>query len=57
MGGRRQGQVWRRESHLLLGHADEQIFFLTLYGKGEQEDLSATGLKRVVKLLAEITDG
>jgi hypothetical protein len=37
--------------------ADEQIFFLTLYGKGEQEDLSATDLKRVVKLLAEIRDG
>jgi len=37
--------------------ADQQIFFLTLYGKGEKEDLSATDLKRVVKLLAEITDG
>ena len=37
--------------------ADEQIFFLTLYGKGEKEDLSAADLKRVVKLLAEITDG
>jgi hypothetical protein len=36
---------------------DEQIFFLTLYGKGEKEDLSATDLKRVVKLLAEIADG
>ena len=36
---------------------DEQIFFLTLYGKGEKGDLSATDLRRVVKLLAEITDG
>ena len=37
--------------------ADEQIFFLTLYGKGEKEDLSSADLKRVVRLLAEITDG
>ena len=37
--------------------ADEQIFFLTLYGKGEKEDLSAADLKRVVRLLAEITNG
>jgi hypothetical protein len=37
--------------------ADEQIFFLTLYGKGEKENLSAAGLKRVVKLLAEIANG
>lgn len=37
--------------------ADDQIFFLTLYGKVEKEDLSATDLKRIVKLLAEIKDG
>lgn len=37
--------------------ADEQIFFLTLYRKGEKEDLSSADLKRVVRLLAEITDG
>lgn len=37
--------------------ADQQILLLTLYGKGEREDLSAADLKRVVKLLAEITDG
>jgi mRNA-degrading endonuclease RelE of RelBE toxin-antitoxin system len=37
--------------------ADKQIFFLTLYGKGEKEDLSSADLKRVVRLLAEITDG
>jgi hypothetical protein len=37
--------------------AEQQIFFLTLYGKGEKENLSAADLKRVVKLLAEITDG
>lgn len=37
--------------------ADEQTFFLTLYGKGEKEDLSATDLKRVVKLLEELTNG
>ena len=37
--------------------ADEQTFFLTLYGKGEKEDLSAADLKRVVKLLEELTNG
>ena len=36
---------------------DDQIFLLTLYGKGEKEDLSAADLRRVVKLLAEIKDG
>ena len=34
--------------------AEHQIFFLTLYGKGEKEDLSAQDLKRVVKLLEEL---
>ena len=37
--------------------ADEQIFMLTLYGKSEQEDLSAADLRRIVKLLAELTNG
>ena len=37
--------------------ADEQTFLLTLYGKGEQETLSAADLKRVVKLLEELTNG
>ena len=37
--------------------ADDQIFFLTLYGKGEQGNLSAADLKRVVKLLEELTNG
>lgn len=37
--------------------ADEQTFMLTLYGKGEKENLSAADLKRIVKLLAELTDG
>lgn len=36
--------------------ADEQTFFLTLYGKGEKENLSAMDLKRVVKLLEELTN-
>jgi hypothetical protein len=34
--------------------ADEQIFLLTLYGKGEKEDLSAAELKRIVKLVEEL---
>lgn len=37
--------------------ADEQTFFLTLYGKGEKENLSAEDLRRVVKLLGELTNG
>ena len=36
--------------------ADDQTFFLTLYGKGEQENLSAAELKRVAKLLEELTN-
>lgn len=36
--------------------ADDQIFFLTLYGKGEKEDLDAADLRRVVRLLAELTN-
>ena len=35
--------------------ADDQIFFLTLYGKGEKEDLSGAELKRIVKLIEELT--
>jgi hypothetical protein len=42
---------------LLESRQDEQIFFLTLYGKGEKENLSAADLKRVVKLLEELTNG
>ena len=34
--------------------ADEHVVFLTLYGKGEKEDLSATELKRIVKLVEEL---
>lgn len=36
--------------------ADEQTFFLTLYGKGEKDTLSAADLKRVVKLLEELNN-
>jgi hypothetical protein len=35
--------------------ADHQIFFLTIYGKGEKENLSTADLKRVIKLLEELT--
>lgn len=35
--------------------SDEQTFFLTLYGKGEKDTLSVADLKRVVKLLEELT--
>ncbi len=31
-----------------------QIFLLTLYGKGEQENLSAADLKRIAKLIEEL---
>lgn len=34
--------------------ADDQIFLLTLCGKGEKEDLSAAELKRIVKLIREL---
>lgn len=36
--------------------AEEQTFFLTLYGKGQKENLSAADLKRVLKLLEELID-
>ena len=34
--------------------ADEQVVLLTLYGKGEKEDLSAAELQRIVKLVEEL---
>lgn len=34
--------------------ADEQIVLLTLYGKGEKEDLSAAELRRIVNLVEEL---
>lgn len=37
--------------------ADDQIFLLTIYGKNEKADLSAADLKRVVRLLEELTNG
>ncbi len=38
-------------------NADDQILLLTIYGKNEKADLSATDLKRVVRLLEELTNG
>lgn len=35
--------------------SDDQVFLLTLYGKSEKEDLSAAELKRIVKLIEELT--
>ena len=34
--------------------ADDQIMFLTVYGKGEKENLSAAELKQVVELIEEL---
>lgn len=34
--------------------ADAQIVLLTMYAKGEQENLSAAELKRVVKIIEEL---
>ena len=34
----------------------DQVFMLTLYGKGEKEDLSSADLRRIIGLLAELTD-
>ena len=34
--------------------AEDQIFLLTLYAKGEKEDLGAGELKRIVKLIEEL---
>jgi mRNA-degrading endonuclease RelE of RelBE toxin-antitoxin system len=36
--------------------SDDQIFLLTLYAKGEKEDLDAADLRKIVKLLAELED-
>lgn len=36
--------------------ADAQTLLLTLYGKGEKDDLSAGDLKRIAKLLKGLTD-
>lgn len=45
-GGVRVIYYWLRD--------DDQIFLLTLYGKGEKEDLSAAELKRIAKLVEEL---
>ncbi len=37
--------------------AEDQIVMLTIYGKGEKEDLSVADLKRIVKLVEESTNG
>ena len=34
----------------------DQVFLLTLYAKGEIEDLDAADLRKIVSLLAEIED-
>ena len=34
--------------------SDDQIFLLTIYGKNEQETLSADELRRIVKLIEEL---
>ena len=35
----------------------EQTFLLTIYAKGEKENLSSSDLKKVVKLLEELSNG
>jgi mRNA-degrading endonuclease RelE of RelBE toxin-antitoxin system len=37
--------------------AVDQVYLLTLYGKGDRADLKAADLKRIVKLVKELTDG
>ena len=37
--------------------ADEQIFFLTIYGKSRKEDLTSQDLRKIAKLLEELTNG
>jgi len=37
--------------------AEDQILMLTIYAKGEKEDLGAADLKRIVKLVEESTNG
>src|SRR5438132_3560463 len=48
-GGVRVIYYWAKSVH--------QVFMLTLYGKGEKEDLSHSDLRKVVNLLGELTDG
>lgn len=36
--------------------ADEQIFFLTIYGKSQKEDLTSQDLRKISKLLEELTN-
>jgi hypothetical protein len=37
--------------------ADDQIFFLTLYGKNEKENLDSADLKRIARMLEEMEHG
>ena len=37
--------------------ADEQIFLLTIYGKSEKEDLSSQDLRKIARLLEELSNG
>ena len=37
--------------------SDDRIFLPTIYGKNEKENLGVADLKRVVKLLEELTNG
>jgi hypothetical protein len=46
-GGVRVIYYWAAAAH--------QIFMLTVFGKGEKEDLSSADLKKVARLLAEMT--
>lgn len=46
-GGVRVIYYWAAAAH--------QTFMLTLYGKGQKEDLSSADLEKVVRLLAEMT--
>ena len=54
-GPRRQRQVWGVRVIYYWLKADHQIFLLTIYGKSEKADLTADELKRVVKLIEELT--
>ena len=36
---------------------DEQIFLLTIYGKSEKEDLTAQDLRKIAKLLEDLSNG
>ena len=37
--------------------ADEQIFFLTIYGKSEKEDLTAQDLRKIARLFEDLSNG